>query len=450
MFKLPSILLLVVFPLLILAQGNPLFIEVATGFTKPIVITNAGDQTNRLFIAEQPGTIKLINDSELIVNAVPFLDITNRVDDAANEEGLLGLAFHPQYKTNGFFYVNYIVNGSPDNTRISRFSVDASDPDIADPNSELVILEYDQPFNNHNGGDLQFGPDGYLYIASGDGGSGNDPQGNGQNINTLLGAILRIDVDMPFGGMNYSIPPTNPFGSEIWLYGLRNPWRFSFDASNGDMYIADVGQNVREEVNVVGAGIGGLNLGWDCREGFINSSGCTGSFHDPIFDYGHSLSTGGFSITGGFVYRGSTFSDFEGWYFFMDYVSNRLWQTKGTTVAGLQVATKIISNASSISSFGVSESGELYAVALDDGSFNPPPSSGSLFRIIDQDDCPVTLNIPTANNGDYKARDLITSDATIPINADVFYGSQEVILNPSFDVPEMTQFQTKTGICGSW
>lgn len=449
MFKLPSLLISFIFPILLFSQGNPLFIETTSGLSRPIAVVNAGDQSNRLFIAEQAGIIKVILNSNLQVEAVPFLNITSRVDDATNEEGLLGLAFHPQYETNGYFYVNYIVDSSPDFTRISRFSVDQSNPNVADPNSELVLLEFDQPFNNHNGGDLQFGPDGYLYIASGDGGSGNDPQGNGQNTNTLLGAILRIDVNSSSGSMNYSIPSNNPFANEIWLYGLRNPWRFSFDPANGDMYIADVGQNVREEVNVVSPGVGGLNLGWDCREGFINSSGCTGTFHEPIFDYDHSPS-GGFSITGGFVYRGSTFPSFDGWYFFIDYVSNRLWQTKGTSVAGLQVITKSITNVASISSFGVSESGELYAVALDDGSFNPGPTSGSLFRIIDQDDCPITLNILTITNSNYKARELITSDATIPVNANVTYGAPEVILNPTFDVPSMTQFQTIHEMCGSW
>jgi len=440
MYKIQTVLVLCCFQFFIFSQGNPLFIEVTSGLSSPIAVTNAGDQSSRLFIVEKEGMIQLIKNSDYQVESTPFLDIRSRVDDGANEEGLLGLAFHPQYKTNGYFYVNYIRDGSPDKTRISRFNVNSSNPNIADPNSELILLEYDQPFGNHNGGDLQFGPDGYLYIASGDGGSSNDPQGNAQNTNTLLGAILRIDVDNPSGGLNYSLPASNPFGNEVWLYGLRNPWRFSFDANTGDMYIADVGQNSREEVNVVLSGVGGLNLGWNCREGFINSSGCSGTFHDPIFDYTHNLSTGGRSITGGFVYRGNTFSDFQGWYFFIDFVSERLWQTKGTSAAGLQSTTKIISNVSSISSFGVSEAGELYAVSI----------SGRLYRIIDQDDCPTTLNIPTAGNQNYLARELITSDATIPMNANVTYGALEVLLNPNFTVPDVTQFETIHEICGSW
>lgn len=426
--------------LVVYSQGSPTFIQTSTGLTKPIAIVNAGDQSDRLFIAEQAGIIWVITDpSTMQVESIPFMNITSLVDDTENEQGLLGLVFDPQFATNGYFYVNYIVNGPfGDKTRISRFQVDSTKPNTANPNTELTILEYDQPFWNHNGGDLHFGPDGYLYISSGDGGSGNDPQGNGQNTSTLLGAILRINVQGASMATPYTVPATNPFNNEIWLYGLRNPWRFSFDSATGDMYIADVGQTAVEEVSVVLAGVGGLNLGWDCKEGFLTSSGCTGTFHDPIYTYPRST---GRSITGGFVYRGNTFTNFEGWYFFADYVTNQLWQTKGTTAMGLQVNQQSISNVQRISSFGQSESGELYALSH---------SNGRIYRIIDSDDCPLSLNIPTANSGEYIARQEITSNAVIPGNSTLSYGAQEIILNSNFSVPLTTTFDALIGICGSY
>ena len=428
---------------IIFGQGNAHFLEVADGLTNPTVITNAGDGTNRLFIAEQSGVIKLIkNTATMVVEPVPFLDIRNIVDDSANEEGLLGLVFHPNFENNGYFYVNYIKNDSPrDSTRISRFSINPFNPDTALPSSEVIILNYAQTFNNHNGGDLQFGPDGMLYIAAGDGGSSGDPGNNGQNPNSLLGSILRIDVDNPVSGMHYSVPANNPFGNEVWLYGLRNPWRFSFDRLTNDMYVADVGQNAREEVSVVGAGVGGLNLGWRCWEGFssFNQTGCSGPFHQPIIDYPHNSATGGFSITGGYVYRGSTFSNFTGWYFFIDFVTERLWQTQGTSQAGLQVTTKVINNVSSVSSFGESESGELYAVSL---------GRGDVYRLIDLDDCPITLNIPIIDELQNVAQQEITSDAVI-VQDNVVYGAPEVVLNPTFEVNGNLNFETLLGICGS-
>jgi len=425
------------------AQGNVAFLEVASGLSRPVVITNAGDGSERLFIVEKRGVIKLVkNAATMQIETLPFLDIQARVDDSAGEEGLLGLAFHPDFENNGYFYVNYIKNDSPfDSTRISRFSVNPLNPDSALPGSVVILLNYFQRYNNHNGGDLQFGPDGHLYIGSGDGGFFGDPDDNGQDETTLQGAILRIDVDNPDIGKNYGVPASNPFGNEVWLMGLRNPWRFSFDRMTGDMYIADVGQDAREEINVVAPGVGGLNLGWNCREGFIAyNGGCAGTFHDPIFDYPHSGSVGGFSVTGGYVYRGTRFSNFQGWYFFIDYATSRFWQTKGTTQVGLQTTTKVIGNVSNISSFGESESGELYAVTYS--------SNGKVYRLIDADDCPLTDYIPTITQLDNYAQQSITSDATITQD-NVKYGALTVELQSTFEVNANLNFETLVGICGS-
>lgn len=430
------ILLMLVLNTPIFCQGNVAFLEVASGLSRPVVITNAGDGSERLFIVEKKGVIKLVkNAATMEIEVVPFLDIESRVDDSSGEEGLLGLAFHPDFKTNGYFYVNYIKNNSPlDSTRISRFTVDPSNPDVALPNTEVVLLNYAQPFGNHNGGDLQFGPDGYLYIASGDGGWFGDPDDNGQDENTLLGSILRIDVN----NLANIVPPSNPFGNENWLIGLRNPWRFSFDRLTGEMYIADVGQDAREEVNVVPAGVGGLNLGWNCREGFIPyNGGCAGTFHEPIFDYPHSL---GNSITGGYVYRGSRFTSFQGWYFFIDYNTSRFWQTNGTTQVGLQSVTKVINNIFSVSSFGESESGELYAVTYS--------SNGKVYRLIDLDDCNLTENISNVTQLDNWAQESITSDAIITQD-NVKFGALTIVLEPEFEVGQNVNFETLSGICGA-
>jgi glucose/arabinose dehydrogenase len=302
----------------------------ASGFNNPVNIKHAGD--GRLFIVEQNGVIRII-EADGSIQDVPFLDINDRVINTGNERGLLGLAFHPDYATNGYFFVNYINNSG--NTVISRFTKDTSNSNIGDQNSELIILTYNQPFPNHNGGDLAFGPEGYLYISSGDGGSGGDPQNNAQNTNTLLGKILRIDVDNTTPTQNYSIPADNPFISEpssrgeIWAYGLRNPWKFSFDSSNGDLWIADVGQNENEEINKAPGSESGINYGWRCYEGSspYNTSGCpsTSNLTFPISEYSH-FNDGTFkcSITGGYIYRGSQYPNFTGLYFFADYCSGEI------------------------------------------------------------------------------------------------------------------------------
>ncbi len=292
----------------------------ASGFDNPVDIQNAGD--DRLFVVEQDGRIKILN-SDGSTNANNFLDI-NSIVSSGGERGLLGLAFHPDYASNGYFFVNYTDNSG--DTQISRFSVDAGDPDIADPGSELQLLNILQPYTNHNGGCIQFGPDGYLYIGMGDGGSGGDPDDNGQNLMELLGKMLRIDVDNPGGGNNYGIPADNPYVGnpdaldEIWASGVRNPWRFSFDSQTNDIWIADVGQNSLEEINHEMSTSAGLNYGWRCYEGNspYNTSGCPdpSELTFPVAQYSHS--GGNCSITGGYVYRGTVYSDIQGLFLFAD------------------------------------------------------------------------------------------------------------------------------------
>lgn len=293
------------------------------GFSQPLDLQNAGDQ--RLFVVEKGGKIKIIQ-ADGTVNPIPFLDISSQIS-TGNEQGLLGLAFHPDYTANGYFFINYTTTNG--DTRVSRFSVDSTNPDIADPLSETTIIEYQQPYVNHNGGCLAFGGDGNLFIASGDGGGSGDPDNRGQNINTLLGKILRLDVDNPSGGKNYGIPSDNPFvgqqnaREEIWAYGLRNPWRFSFDPVTDNLWIADVGQADIEEINRQPANLGGVNYGWRCYEGSqpFNTQGCPAQSEltFPVAHYTHD--NGNCSISGGYVYRGSTYSDIEGLYFFADFCS---------------------------------------------------------------------------------------------------------------------------------
>ncbi|WP_317190642.1 PQQ-dependent sugar dehydrogenase [Winogradskyella marina] len=305
---------------------------IASNLVDPLGIKHAGD--DRLFIVEQSGVIKIIDASGELQDT-PFLDINSLVIDSGNERGLLGLAFHPDYADNGYFFVNYINNFG--DTVVSRFTVDASNSDIANPDSELLILSYEQPYSNHNGGDLAFGSDGYLYISSGDGGSAGDPQNRSQNKMSFLGKILRLDIDTTTETENYGIPSDNPFAEgasalpEIWAYGLRNPWRFSFDRLNGDQWIADVGQSNYEEINSVSSedASTGINYGWKCYEGndSYQSSGCPdqSTFTFPVSGYSHfGDGSPKCSITGGYRYRGTTYPNFYGWYFFADLCSQEI------------------------------------------------------------------------------------------------------------------------------
>ncbi len=302
--------------------------------TRPVIFTHAGDGSNRLFVVTQQGIVHVFPNRQDVTQeeVQTFLDINRKVvyKDNQNEEGLLGLAFHPKYKENGEFFLYYTSAEAPPHTSvISRFRVSKDDPNRADPQSEEEILRIPQPYWNHNGGTLVFGPDGYLYIGLGDGGAANDPHGNGQNLKTLLGSILRIDVDHRQGDLKYAIPKDNPFVNnpeargEIWAYGLRNVWRMSFDRKTNVMWIADVGQNLWEEINI---GAPGGNYGWNLREGTHPFAGDGGKERtdliDPIWEYHHDI---GKSITGGHVYRGKRVPELVGKYLYADYVSGLVW-----------------------------------------------------------------------------------------------------------------------------
>jgi len=328
------------------------WLEVAVGFERPVDIQNAGDGSGRLFVLEQPGRIRIVQDGLLL--EPPFLNIVERVNDNGNERGLLGLAFHPGYEQNGFFYVNYTGEGG--NTVIARYQV-SGNPGVADPDSEKQLLNLEQPFPNHNGGVTVFGPDGYLYLGLGDGGSAGDPFGNGQSLESLLGKVLRIDVDH---GDPYAIPPGNPFGNEIWAYGLRNPWRMSFDSQNGDLWIGDVGQGAWEEIDYLPAGSpGGANFGWNIMEGSHPYSGePRPEFFPPVAEYSHSE---GCSVTGGLVYRGGM-PEWQGIYLYGDYCSGMIWGAIKS--GGGWQSQQLFATASRISSFGVDESNELYLADL--------------------------------------------------------------------------------------
>jgi glucose/arabinose dehydrogenase len=330
----------------------------AADLNKPLGFTHAGDHSGRSFILEQAGVIWVYQNGERL--PTPFLDIRDRVVDSQNEQGLLGLAFHPNFKDIGTFYVNYTGQGGE--TRISRFQI-SGDSNIADPSSEKILLQIIQPYANHNGGQLSFGPDGYLYIGTGDGGSGGDPHGAAQNTNSLLGKLLRIDVDR---GDPYEVPGDNPYLNggghpEIWAYGLRNPWRFSFDRATGDLYIGDVGQNKREEISFLEANHpGGANFGWNFMEALHVFEGNPPEgmlIIQPIWEYSH---TQGCSVTGGIPYRGSM-PEWQGVYVYGDYCSGTIWGLLRDANGDWQNLL-LYQTEANITSFGEDEAGELYMV----------------------------------------------------------------------------------------
>ena len=340
-------------------NGDVIVEKVADGLSAPVYVTHSEDGSGRLFIVEQAGRIVILKNGEILEK--PFLDIRSKVA-FSGEMGLLSIAFHPDFIDNGRFFVNYTNSEDGDiNTIVSEFNVSSDNPDEAEEN-ENIILKIAQPFSNHNGGQLHFGPDGFLYIGMGDGGSGGDPLNNGQNLDTLLGSLLRIDIN---SGSPFTIPEDNPFrgidgADEIYAYGLRNPWRFSFDRLNDRLFLADVGQNRFEEIDIIEPG---KNYGWNIKEGNncfslmieeCNQPGLT----PPIIDYSHSE---GRSITGGYVYRGSEVPELFGAYIFGDFVTSKVWTTKEDN-AGLWSKTLLFDDLFPVSSFGEDEDGELYII----------------------------------------------------------------------------------------
>ena len=346
---------------------------VVEGLAAPIFATHAYDE--RVFIVEKAGTIRLLVDGALL--DTPFLDMTDRVNSNGNEQGLLGLAFAPNYGESGFFFVNYTDRNG--DTIIERYEVNSADPNQADPASAFVVLQIEQPASNHNGGMVAFGPDGYLYIGTGDGGGGGDRYGNGQNPATLLGKMLRIDVTSD-PAQPYTIPADNPWISvdwngqdirdEIWAVGLRNPWRYSFDRATGDLWIGDVGQNQFEEINYTPANSGGgLNYGWPIMEAsacYNNDKCATDGLVLPVAEYSHR---GHCSVTGGYVYRGETFPALQGVYLYGDYCSGTIWATWASQAEGWQTAV-VLEERGTLSSFAEDHAGELYVTDLGRGTLS--------------------------------------------------------------------------------
>nr|NIV15674.1 glucose dehydrogenase [Fodinibius sp.] len=346
--------------------------------SRPVAITHAGDGSGRLFVAQQTGQILVFDDTGLL--PAPFLDISSKPISCCGERGLLGFVFHPDYESNGLFYINYTdVNGD---TVVERYSVSGANPNVADTGSPLQIIKIDQPESNHNGGQLKFGLDNYLYIGMGDGGSSI----NAQNMQTLLGKMLRIDIDgddFPAGGSrNYAIPSSNPFVDdasvldEIWSFGLRNPWRFSFDRATGDMYIGDVGQSAVEEIDFQQVSSeGGENYGWKCYEGSMpfDLSGClpASNYVFPVYEYTHSS---GCSVTGGYVYRGENIPALDGYYLYGDFCEGKIWglvrDSSDNWTNKLLLDTELL-----ITTFGEDESGELYVADL----------AGAVYKIVGAD-----------------------------------------------------------------
>lgn len=369
-------------------------------FSNPIEVTNAGDGTNRIFVAQQRGLIYVFNNSPAVSTRKTFMNFSGKVSSSGSEKGLLGLAFHPDYESNRYFYLNFTFDsaGSANGySRISRFTASSANPDTVLLNTELILLTVAQPYSNHNGGKIAFGSDNYLYFSFGDGGSGGDPQGNGQNKSTLLGKIHRINVDSAAGGLNYSIPVTNPFygnisgyRQEIFAYGLRNVWKFNFDFETGKCWAGDVGQNAWEEIDIIE---NGKNYGWNKMEGFHCYGTCdtTGmGFIRPVWEYSHP---GGASrsITGGYVYRGSLLPGLTGKYVYGDYQTGEIW---ALTYDGINPATNVLLQDTNflVSSFGEDENKELYICRYSS-------TVGRLYKFINTS--VITLNLKTVIQGLY-------------------------------------------------
>lgn len=412
-------------------------------FAQPLAIENAKDGSNRFFVVEQKGKIYVFQNSPAVSTRKLFLDLADVVSQSGGEMGLLGLAFHPNYKTNGYFYVNYTTTkGYPRLTSVtSRFSVSSTNKDSAVRSSEQILFTLQQPYDNHNGGCVKFGPDGYLYITFGDGGSGGDPQNRAQNLDSLFGKILRIDVNNPSDGKNYGIPQSNPFASSpnanrrmVYAYGLRNVWRMSFDAKGGKLWAGDVGQGTWEEIDIIESG---KNYGWKKTEGkhcYSPSTGCdTSGITMPVIEYQHTQ--GNFSVTGGFVYRGSQTPGLYGKYIYSDYTSGRIWMADSefpSTTNQLLIDT--VKPSRTISSFGVDENDELYYCAY---------GQGRIYHI--ESTSPPTLAAPTliAPKNDSVEAPIAMTLSWDPVNTATSY---EVMT--AFD-PGFTQFVRDTTVSGT-
>jgi glucose/arabinose dehydrogenase len=383
-------------------------------FTQPDGIFSDPTNSNRLFVTEQTGVINVFNNSQTTTASTVFLDISNRVL-VGGEEGLLGLAFDPNFNQNHYFYLNYVAD-NPLRTVIARYTVSA-DPNVADKASERIVMQFNQPYTNHKGGQLAFGPDGYLYIGVGDGGSEGDPRGNGQNRSTLLGKILRIDVNSASVGKNYSVPTDNSFiggdlGSreEIYAYGFRNPWRFSFDSATGILWVGDVGQDRLEEVDIVEKG---KNYGWNLMEGTLMYDAPTGfnqsGLELPIWNYTHDI---GNAVIGGYVYRGSDLPSLVGAYVYGDYGSGRIWALRYN---GTATNTELVNTGLSISSFGLDQQSELFFTAY----------NGKIYRL-------ATISIPEFP---WQAFLAVLLAATVPIAVSIKKRVRGVLALISSSIP---------------
>lgn len=423
---------------------------VASGFSKPVCISSSGIVgDDRLFIVEKSGQIKILQ-LDGVTLPTPFLNIKNRVNAQDNERGLLGLCFHPLYKENGYFFVNY--TNTSGHTTISRFTRSSSDSNTADAATEKILLVIEQPYTNHNGGDIKFGDDGFLYIGMGDGGKGGDPENRSQNPATLLGKMLRIDVNTE--NEKYLIPSDNPYTNskdtlkEIWSMGLRNPWRFSFDHTNNALWIADVGQNKYEEINVAKADAAGLNYGWRCYEGQekYNASGCkdAGFYYFPVHTYDNS-SVSGCSVTGGYVYRGKQNTDLIGKYIYTDYCSGliqALYKDSNESWVNDVIYDK---RSSGLATFGEDNNKELYVANLNSGiiytihqkttGINPGSHNPVTFSIADN---PATrfLTIQTSGSIQPNSKWIICNTAGITVKSWIEKGSNTTF---SIDINDLTE-----------